>query len=33
MRPLVELALFTNNVPELAAFYQQLLGGPARLPI
>ena len=27
MRPLVELALFTNDVPALAAFYEQLLGG------
>ena len=27
MRPLVELALFKNDVPALAAFYEQLLGG------
>ncbi len=27
MRPLVELALFTKDVPALAAFYEQLLGG------
>ena len=27
MRPLVELALFTQDVPALAAFYEQLLGG------
>ena len=28
MRQLVELALFTQNVPALAAFYEKLLGGP-----
>ena len=27
MRPLVELALFTKDVPALAAFYEHLLGG------
>ena len=28
MRPLVELALFTQNVPSLIAFYEKLLGRP-----
>ena len=28
MRQLVELALFTQNVPALVAFYENLLGGP-----
>lgn len=28
MRQLVELALFTENVPLLVAFYENLLGGP-----
>lgn len=28
MRQLVELALFTQNVPALVAFYESLLGGP-----
>ncbi len=28
MRQLVELALFTQNVPVLVAFYENLLGGP-----
>ena len=27
MRPLVELALFTHDVPSLVAFYEDLLGG------
>ena len=29
MRPLVELALFTEDVPALVAFYEALLGGRA----
>ncbi|MCY3898277.1 MAG: VOC family protein [Caldilineaceae bacterium] len=28
MRQLVELALFTKDVPSLVAFYENLLGGP-----
>ena len=27
MRPLVELALFTEDVPSLVTFYEALLGG------
>ena len=29
MRPLVELALFTEDVPSLVTFYEELLGGSA----